>query len=75
VVNQDEEEDEDNGNEPRTIGQGEMAFTLAEDVDTMLDNEPTVQPEQCQEMREHTTRPQPMAPAPWPQTPEPPPRP
>jgi hypothetical protein len=75
VVDEDEEEDEDNGKEPRTIGQGEMVNTSADDVDTMVDDEPTVLPEQGQEMREHTPRPQPPAPAPRPQTPEPPPRP
>jgi hypothetical protein len=46
VVDEDEEEDEDNGKEPRTIGQGEMVHTLADDVDTMEDDEPTVLTEQ-----------------------------
>jgi hypothetical protein len=46
VVDEDEEEDEDNGKEPRTIGQGEMVNTSADDVDTMVDDEPTVLPEQ-----------------------------
>jgi hypothetical protein len=68
------DEDEDNGKEPRTIGQGEMVNTSADDADTMVDDQPTVQPEQGQEMREHTPRPQPPVPAPWPQTPEPHPR-
>jgi hypothetical protein len=80
---EDEEEDmdDDDGKEPRTIGQGEMVNTLADDADTMVDDEPTVLPEQCQEieqgqeMREHTPRSQPPAPAPRPQTPEPHPRP
>ena len=75
VVDDDEEEDEDNGKEPRTIGQGEMVNTSADDVDTMVDDQPIVLPEQCQEMREHTPRPQPPAPAPRPQTPDPGPRP
>jgi len=75
VLDEDEEENEDNGKEPRTIGQGEMVKTSADDVDTMVDDEPTVLPEQGQEMREHTPRPQPPAPAPRLQTPEPPPRP
>jgi len=44
-VDEDEEEDEDNGKEPRTIGQGEMVNTSADDVDTMGDDEPTVLPE------------------------------
>jgi hypothetical protein len=64
VVDEDEEKDEDNGKEPRTIGQGEMVNTSADDVDTMVDNVPTVLPEQGQEMRDHTPRPQPLAPAP-----------
>jgi hypothetical protein len=76
-----EDEDEDDGKEPRTIGQGEMVNTSADDADTTVDNEPTVLPddgqemEQGQEMREHTPRPLPPAPAQWPQTPESPPRP
>ena len=69
------DEDEDDGKEPRTIGQGEMVNTSADDVDTMVDDQPIVLPEQCQEMREHTPWPQPPAPAPRPQTPEPRPRP
>jgi len=52
-----------------------MVNTLADDADTMVDDEPTVQPEQGQEMREHTPWPQPLAPHPPPQTLEPPPRP
>jgi hypothetical protein len=60
--------------EPRTIGQGEMVNTSADDADCMVDDEPTVLPEQGQQMREHTPRPQPLAPAPQPQTPEPSPR-
>jgi len=72
---EDEDEDEDNGKEPRTIGQGEMVNTSADDADTMVDDQPTMLPEQGHEMREHTPRPQPPAPAPQPQTPEPHPRP
>jgi hypothetical protein len=72
-VDEDEEEDEDNGKEPRTMCQGEMVNTLADDVDTMVDGEPTVLPEQGQEMRKHTPRRKPPAPAPLPQTQEPPP--
>ena len=68
---EDENENEDNGKEPRTIGQGEMVITSADDADTMVDHQPTVLPEQGQEMREHTTQPQPLAPAPRPPTPEP----
>jgi hypothetical protein len=74
--NEDEEEDkdEDDGKEPQTIGQGEMVNTSADNADAMVDDEPTVLPEQGQEMLEHTPRPQPLAPAPRPQTPEPSPR-
>jgi hypothetical protein len=77
VVDEDEEEDkdEDDGIEPRTIGQGEMVNTSADDVDTMVDDQPIVLPEQCQEIHEHTPRPQPLASAPWSQTPDPRPRP
>jgi hypothetical protein len=66
-----ENEDEDNGNKLRTIGQGEMVNTAADDVDTMLDNPPIVLPEQGQEMCEHTPQPQPLGPAPGPETPDP----
>ena len=75
VVDDDEEEDEDNGTEPRTISQGEMVNTFADNVDTMVYDEPTAQPEQGQEMRKHTPQPQPPAPAPRSQTLAPPPRP
>jgi hypothetical protein len=77
AVDEDEEEDkeEDDGKEPWTIGQGEMVNTSADDVDTMVDDQPFVLPEQSQEMREHTPRPQPPAPAPRPQSPDPRPRP
>jgi len=72
---EDEDEDEDNGKEPRTIGQGEMVNPSTDHADTMVDDQPTMLPEQGQEMREHTPQPQPPAPAPRPQTPEPRPRP
>jgi len=72
---EEEDDDEDDGKEPRTIGQREMVNTSADDADTMVDDEPTVLPEQCQEIREHTPRPQPPAPSPRPHTLEPPPRP
>jgi len=75
VVDEDEEEDEDSGKEPRTIGPGEMVNTSADDEDTTVDDEPTVLPEQGQDMREHTPRPQPLAPAQRLLTLEPPPRP
>jgi hypothetical protein len=76
-VDEDEEEDkdDDDGKEPRTIGQGEIINTLADYVDTMVDDLPIVLPEQCQEMRRHIPRPQPLVPAPQPQTQEPRPRP
>ena len=67
--------DENYGKEPRTIGWGEMVNTSADDVDTMVDDQPIVLPEQVEEMREHTTRPQPPVPARLPQPPEPAPRP
>jgi len=72
---EEQDEDDDDGKEPRTIGQGEMANELADDVDTILEDQPIVLPEQVLEMREHTPRPQPPAPAPGQQTPEPRPRP
>jgi len=76
-VDEDEEEDkdEDDGKEPRTIGQGEIVNTSADDVDIMVDDQPIVLPEQCQEMRKHTPWPQPPASAPRPQIPDSRPRP
>jgi hypothetical protein len=68
---EDEDQDEDIGKEPQTIGQGEMVNTSAEDTDTMVNDQPTVLPEQGQEIREHTPRPQPPVPALRRQTPEP----
>jgi hypothetical protein len=74
---EEEDKDEDDSKEPQTIGQREMVITLADDADTMVANEPTVLPEQGQEMCEYAPRPQPPAPAPQPQTLEhyPPPQP
>jgi len=72
---EDEDDDEDDGNEPRTISQGRMVNTSADNVDTMLDYQPIVLPEQGEEMREHTPRPQPPVLAPLPPTPESRPRP
>ena len=72
---EEEDQDEDDGTEPRTLGQREMVNTSADDVDTMIDNQPIVLPEQGQEMRDHTPRSQPPAPGPQPQTPEPHPQP
>ena len=68
---EEEDKDEDDGKEPRTIGQGVTVNSSADDVDTMVDHQPIVLPEQGQEMREHTPQTQPPAPAPQPQTPEP----
>jgi hypothetical protein len=73
---EDEEEDmdKDDGKEFRTIGQGEIVKTSADDADTMADDEPTVQLQQGKDICGHTPRPQPLAPAPQQQTLEPPPR-
>ena len=68
---EEQDEDEDDGKEPQTIGQGEMVNTSADNVDTMVDNQAIVPPEQGLEMRELNPRPQPPAPAPQPQSPEP----
>jgi len=65
---EEEDQDEDDGKEPRTIGQGEMVNRSADDVDTMVDNQPILLPEQGQEMREHTPWPQPLEPRPRPRT-------
>ena len=70
-VDEDEEDDEDNGKEPRMIGQGEMVNTSPDDADIMVDDQPTVLPEEGHEMREYTRRPQPLAPVPWPQISQP----
>jgi hypothetical protein len=70
VKDEEEDEDEDDGKELWTIGQGERVNTSADDADTMVADEPTVLPEQGQEMRKNNLRPQPPAPAPRPQTPE-----
>jgi hypothetical protein len=59
---------EDDGKEPQTIGQGEMVIISADDVDTMVDDKPIAPPVQGQQMREHTTRPQPPAPSPLSET-------
>jgi hypothetical protein len=75
VVDEDEKEDEDNGKDLRTIGQGQMVNTSADDADSMVDDQPTVLRGLGQKMREHTTRRQPPAHTPMPQTLEPCPRP
>jgi hypothetical protein len=76
-VHEEEDEDEeankddDDGKERRTIGQGEIVNTSAHDADTMVYDEPTVLPEQGQELREHTPWPQPPTYAPQSETPKP----
>ena len=59
-----EDKDEDDGKEPRMIGQGEMVNTSADDVDTMVDDHRIVLSEPGQETHEDTPQPQPPAPAP-----------
>jgi hypothetical protein len=68
---EEEDQDEDDGKEPRTLGHGEMVNTSADNVDTIVDDQPIMLPEQ----REYTPLPQSPAPAPWPHTTEPRPRP
>ena len=66
-----EDKDEDDGKRPRTIGQGEMVNSSADNVDTMVDPQRSVLPEQHHKMRDYTPRPQPPAPTPRRQTLEP----
>jgi len=66
---EEQHEDEDDGEEPWTIGQGEIVNISAEDVHTMADDQPIGLHEQGQEMREHTPWPQPPAPAQRPRNP------
>ena len=70
---EDEKEDDDEveGKDPWMIGQGEMVHTLADNVDTIIDDQPMVHPEYRQEIREHTPQPRPPATAPLPHAPEP----
>jgi hypothetical protein len=72
---EEEDKDEDDGKQHQKIGQGEIVFSLADDVDTMVDNQPIVLPGYGQEMREHTSRPQLLACATQLQTPAPRPQP
>jgi len=67
---EEEDEDEDDGKEPWTIGQEERVNSSADDVDTIVDDQPIVLPEPGQEICEYTPQPQPPAQAPQPQTPE-----
>jgi hypothetical protein len=69
-VEEEEDEDDDDGKEPRTIGLGEIINKSADDVDTMVDDQPIVLPEQGQEMCKHILWTQLLAHAPQPQTPE-----
>jgi len=62
--------EEDDGKEPRAIGQVEMFNTSADDVDTIVDDLPIVSPEKRKEMHSHIPWPQPMVPAPQRQTPD-----
>lgn len=62
--------DEDDGKDPWTIGQREMVKRSADDVYILVDDHPIALPEQGHEMHDYTPRPQPEAPAPWPQIPE-----
>ena len=68
VDGEEEHEDQENGKEPRTIGQREILNPLADDAVTMADDQPTVPPQTGQEAWEHTPRPLPPVPAPRPQT-------
>jgi len=70
-----EDKDEDDGKEPQTIGQGESVNTSADDVDTMVDDQQILLPEQGQKVGEHTQWPQLPAHAPGQRTPDPRPRP
>lgn len=63
--------DEDDSEEPRTIGQGEIANLSADDEDVLVDNQPIMLPEQRQKIPKNTPPPQLTAPAPQQQTPEP----
>jgi hypothetical protein len=65
---EEEVQDEDDGKVPWMIGQGEMVNTSPDDVDTIVDGQPIVLPEQGQGIRKHTPWPQPPVRAPRPQT-------
>jgi hypothetical protein len=65
---EEEDQDEDDSKEPRTLGQGEIVHTSADDVDILVNDEPVVVPDQAQQMRAHTPLPQPQVRAPHPQT-------
>jgi len=65
---EEEDKDQDDGKEPRTIGHGEMVNSSADDVDSRVDDQPILLPEQTQEMHEHSAWTEPPAPAPRPHT-------
>jgi hypothetical protein len=62
---EEEDKDDDDGKEPRTIDQGEIVITSADDVDTMAHNRPIVLPEEGPEVCEYTPRPQPLELVEW----------
>jgi hypothetical protein len=70
-VEVEEDGDDDDGKEPRTIGLGEIVNKSADNVDTMVDDQPIVLPEQGQEMCKHILWTQLLARTPQPQTPDP----
>jgi hypothetical protein len=65
----------DDGKKQCTIGQGDLKNLWADDVDMMVDNQPTLLYTQSQVRRKHTTQEQPPLPAQLPQTLEPRPQP
>lgn len=69
-LDEEEDKDEDDGKDPCRIGQEEMVNTSADDLDSRVDSQSIVIAERGQQLREHTTLPRSLAPAPLPQTPE-----
>jgi len=69
---EDEEEDKDevDGKEPQTLGQGVMVNQSADNVDTIVEDQPIVLPEQGQKMWEHNQWPHSPECRTWPWTPE-----
>jgi len=55
------DKDEDDDKEPRTLGQRVMVNTSGDEVDTIIDDQPIVLPQQGQEMCQHIPWPQPPA--------------
>jgi len=62
--NEAEDKNEDDGIEPQTIGQGEVVYTSADDVDTVVEEWLFVLHKGAQEMCQHTRRPHTPVPAP-----------